>query len=39
MRKQKPGEKKGRAPGKLEQGLNSKIVVRLPLLRTRPDGC
>jgi phosphatidylinositol glycan class F len=29
MRKQKPGEKKGRAPGKLEQGLNSKIVVRL----------
>jgi phosphatidylinositol glycan class F len=27
IRKQKPGEKKGRAPGKLEQGLNSKIVV------------
>jgi phosphatidylinositol glycan class F len=30
MRRQKPGEKKGRAPGKLEQGLNSKIVARLP---------
>ncbi|EUC27978.1 hypothetical protein COCCADRAFT_110328 [Bipolaris zeicola 26-R-13] len=26
MRKQKPGEKKGKAPTKLEQGLNSKIV-------------
>lgn len=29
MRKQKPGEKKGKAPTKLEQGLNSKIVVRV----------
>lgn len=29
MRKQKPGEKKGKAPNKLEQGLNSKIVVRV----------
>ena len=29
MRKQKPGEKKGKAPNKLEQGLNSKIVVRI----------
>lgn len=26
LRKQKPGEKKGRVPGPLEQGLNSKIV-------------
>jgi phosphatidylinositol glycan class F len=39
IRKQKPGEKKGRAPGKLEQGLNSKIVVRLPLLRIPQYGC
>jgi hypothetical protein len=30
MRNKKPGEKKGKAPGKLEQGLNSKIVVRIP---------
>jgi phosphatidylinositol glycan class F len=29
MRNKKPGEKKGKAPGKLEQGLNSKIVVRI----------
>lgn len=27
LRKQKPGEKKGRVAGQLEQGLNSKIVV------------
>jgi phosphatidylinositol glycan class F len=27
IRKQKPGEKKSRLPGKLETGLNSKIVV------------
>jgi len=27
LRKQKPGEKKGKVPGPLEQGLNSKIVV------------
>lgn len=29
LKNKKPGEKKGKAPGKLEQGLNSKIVVRL----------
>lgn len=29
MRKQKPGEKKGKTPTKLEQGVNSKIVVRV----------
>lgn len=29
IRKQKPGERKGRLPGKLEQGLNSKVVVCL----------
>jgi phosphatidylinositol glycan class F len=38
IRKQKPGEKKGRAPGKLEQDLNSKIVVRPHLLQTLTAG-
>ncbi len=32
IKKQKPGEKKVKVPGKLESGLNVKIVVRLPLL-------
>jgi phosphatidylinositol glycan class F len=35
IRKQKPGEKKGKALGKLEQGVNSKIVV-CPILPHQP---
>jgi phosphatidylinositol glycan class F len=37
MRRQKPGEKKARLPGKLESGLNSKIVVCLDTLDSMPS--
>jgi phosphatidylinositol glycan class F len=33
IRNKKPGEKKGKAPGKAEQGLSSKMVVCIPYSR------
>ena len=39
IRKQKPGEKKTRVPGKLESGLNVKIVVCLLFLLNDPQRC